>query len=292
MHYPRLAQFAAPAAPRAEVWRTGLGMAGIALLYLAATYGLLGLLAGQMAPLAFARLMQAMAQGSSPGGLMLLLASFLPLGAAVIFVTQSLHARPLATLLGPGALRDFTRVLAPLLGLILVTLPFQLMDPDVGRATPLGRVLSWLPLALPLLLVQVGAEELVFRGYLLQQLAARSRNPILWMLAPSALFGALHFSPADFGTNAIWPVLWALVFGCLAADLTARAGNLGPALAFHFTTNLSSMLLVGLYGNLDGLSLYTLVINTRDLGALGPYLAVDFTAMIAAWLAARLMLRL
>jgi len=112
------------------------------------------------------------------------------------------------------------------------------------------------------------------------------------MLLPSALFGMLHFSPAAFGQNAVWPVLWALIFGCLAADLTARAGNLGPALALHFTTNLSSMVLVGLYGNLDGLSLYTLVINTRDLAALGPYLAVDFASMIVAWLVARLMLRL
>lgn len=292
MQYPRLARFAAPAAPRAEFWRTLLGLIGIGLLYLAAVYGLMGLLSDWLAPLTFARVINAMAQGSSPLGLVMLLASFAPLGIAVIFVARSLHARSAGSLFGEGAGWDFLRVVMPLLGLVLLLTPLQLMDPDVGRATPLGRVLLWLPLALPLLLVQITAEELIFRGYLLQQIAARTSNPIGWMLLPSALFGALHFSPADFGANAIWPVLWAFVFGCLAADLTARSGNLGAALAMHFTTNLSSMLLVGLYGNLDGLSLYTLVINTRDAGALGPYLAVDFLAMVIGWLAARLMLRL
>ena len=292
MHYPRLALFAAPAAARAELWRTGLGAIGIALLYLASVYALLGLLADWLAPTTFARLMQAMSQGSTPAGLVLLLASFAPLGLAAIFVTRVLHGRGALTLLGPGAARDFLRVAGPLLAATVVLAPLAILSADVGRATPLPQVLAWLPLALPLLFVQIGAEEIVFRGYLLQQLAVRNANPILWMLLPAAIFGVLHFSPADFGQNAVWPVLWALIFGCLAADLTARAGNLGPALALHFTTNLSSMLIVGLYGNLDGLSLYTLVINTRDLAALGPYLAVDFATMIVAWLIARLMLRL
>nr|WP_255697260.1 CPBP family intramembrane glutamic endopeptidase [Sinirhodobacter sp. WL0062] len=170
-------------------------------------------------------------------------------------------------------------------------MPLSLLNPDVGAATPFAVLLRWLPVALPLLLIQVTAEEVVFRGYLLQQLGVRSARPLVWMALPSALFGVLHYAPGDFGANAIWPALWAFVFGCLAADLTARTGNLGAALAMHFATNFSSIFLVGLYGNLDGLALYTLVINNRDLASLAPYLATDFVGMLVSWLLARLMLR-
>ncbi|MCB1398940.1 MAG: CPBP family intramembrane metalloprotease, partial [Rhodobacteraceae bacterium] len=107
----------------------------------------------------------------------------------------------------------------------------------------------------------------------------------------SILFGALHYAPSEFGANAFWPALWAGIFGCLAADLTARTGSLGAAMGFHFATNVSAIFLVGLYGNLDGLSLYTVVINTRDASQLLPYLAIDFASILVAWLVARLMLR-
>lgn len=292
MYHPGLHRFAAPARPRAELWHTALGLIGITVIYLSAVYGTMGVVATQIGELRFTRLVLEMAAGSTPQGLITLLASFAPLGLAVIFVTRALHGRRAGGLFGPGAARDFGRVMLPLGVLLIVMAPLAVLDGNVFRATPLGTVLAWLPLALPLLMVQIGAEELLFRGYLLQQIAARNANPIAWMLLPSALFGALHYAPAEFGQNAIWPVLWAFAFGCFCADLTARAGNLGPALALHFTTNLSSMLIVGLYGNLDGLALYTLVINTRDPAALAPYLAIDVVAMLAAWAAARLMLRL
>jgi membrane protease YdiL (CAAX protease family) len=291
MRYPHLVSFTAPARAQAELWRTALGVLGIAALYFAALFLVLNLLAAVLGDLRFAQVIRGMLGGSTPQGLALMLASFVPMAAAAAFVTRALHGRDWRSLLGHGAAMNFLRVAVPLTGLSLALMPLDLLDPNVGRATPLATVLGWLPLALPLLALQVGAEELVFRGYLLQQLGARSRSPLVWMVLPSALFGMLHYAPADFGPNAIWPVLWAFTFGCMAADLTARTGNLGAALGLHFATNFAGMFLVGLYGNLDGLSLYTLVINTRDTGALGPYLAQDFLAMAVSWLLARLMLR-
>ena len=40
---------------------------------------------------------------------------------------------------------------------------------------PLAAWAAWLPLVLPALLVQTAAEEIAFRGYLMQGLAARFR---------------------------------------------------------------------------------------------------------------------
>ena len=84
--------------------------------------------------------------------------------------------------------------------------------------------------------------------------------------------------------------LWR-VFGLLAADLTARTGSLGAAIGFHFGTNFSALFLTGLYGNLDGLALYNLVIDTTDTGAMVPYLMSDFAFIFVSWLLARVMLR-
>lgn len=286
-----LAAFAALAQPRAELWRTALGLVLTVALYWGAVFGTLTLIGHQLAPMRFARLMAEISRAGTPAGLAMLLATFVPMALAVLAVTRALHRRGLHSLLGPGAGRDALRAGVPLFGLALALFPLAFLDPNVGRSVPPATVLRWLPVMLPLLLVQIAAEELIFRGYLLQQLAARSRSPWVWMVAPSALFGALHYSPAEFGPMALWPALWAMGFGCLAADLTARTGNLGAALALHFTNNLSSMILVGLYGQLDGLALYTIVINPRDAAAFGPYLAADVATMLVAWLAARLALR-
>ena len=292
MTYPKLEQFVAPAKARSEVWRTVLGTLGIAVLYV----GLLqiGLYALAMAfpGIAFMQIVTEMASGSTPRGMAALFLTFVPMVLGVGFVTRRLHTRPLRSLLGTGAATQFRRAVLPLLALAFLVFPIGLTDEQVAHSTGLGTVLAWLPLAMPLLLLQVGAEELVFRGYLLQQLGARSQNPLLWMVLPSALFGALHYSSADFGPNAIWLTIWATIFGCFAADLTARSGSLGPALALHFATNFSGMVLIGQYGNLDGLALYTLVIDVTDFSMLAPYLALDFVAMGVSWLLIRLVMRL
>lgn len=291
MNYPRLGPFIAPALPHAEWWRSVLGFVAIAAIYLGGTWLALFAVAQMVTPMQFVSILRQIGAGNTPAGLAMVLASFIPMALGPALVVRWLHRRPARSLLGRGAMGDFRKVLGPLLGLSLLMLPLVLLNPDVGRSTPLATVLAWLPLVLPLLIVQIGAEELVFRGYLLQQLGARFRHPVIWMGLPSVLFGALHYNPADFGANAIWPALWAGLFGCLAADLTARSGNLGAALAFHLATNFAGMVLVGLYGNLDGLALYTLVINPHDGAELAPYLAADLLSMLVAWLIARLVLR-
>lgn len=291
--YAPLAAFAAAARPRHEAWRSALGTLAIGALYIGAIIGFFMLVEQVRGAFAAMQLSNAIAAGSSPAGLIGLLYSFAPMAIATFAVTRMLHGRSAATLFGPPAqaLSDGLRVALPLMALWLLLLPLSASGPDIGRhLTPL-QLLSWLPLALPALLVQTGAEELVFRGYLTQQLAARFRAPLVWMLLPAALFGWLHYSPATFGPNAPWMALWAAGFGLLAADLTARTGSLGAAIGFHFATNFSAMFLVGLYGNLDGLALYNLVINSRDPAQLLPWLALDAAAMGVSWLVARLMLR-
>lgn len=289
--YAPLAGFTAPARQSAEIWRTLGGIGAIALIYLVAGWALVMLLLRSISDIALLRLMQEVSTGSTPRGLILLLATFAPMLLAAIFVTRRFHNRSAATLFGPGTQKNLSKLLPPLIGLALFTFGLTILSEHAGKSNPISTVLTWAPMALPLLTVQITAEEVIFRGYLLQQFGARWQSPWAWMVVPSALFALLHFSPSEYGGNAVWPVLWAFVYGCLAADITARTGNLGAALAFHFANNFGSLFLVGFYGQLDGLSLYTIVINTRDLFELLPWLALDALSIIIAWLLMRLALR-
>ena len=156
---------------------------------------------------------------------------------------------------------------------------------------PFGRWAALLPLSLAALLIQVSAEEILFRGYLQQQLAARFDSPLIWMLVPSVLFAAGHYVPSEAGENALMIALWAAVFGCLMADLTARAGTLGPAIAVHLANNVVAILLISVTDSMNGLALYVSVEATSDPALVRAWLPVDFAMMLVSWLAARLALR-
>jgi len=295
--YAALAAFAEPARQRSETWRTALGVVLIGAAYGGGLILVLGLFARILEPAigawAAARFVEGFVTGRTAPGLTLLLYSFALMALPVALVTRFLHRRPVSGLLGPPgrALRDALRVTAPILALTIVLMPLVVMSDDAGRRLTLSQWTLWLPVALPGLIVQVGAEELLFRGYLQQQLAARSRNPIIWMVMPSVLFGWLHFAPGEFGANAALIAVWAGLFGLMAADLTARTGTIGAAFGLHFATNFSSIFLVGLWGQLDGLALWNVVVNLRDPAAVLPLLAIDIAALIVSWLVARLALR-
>jgi membrane protease YdiL (CAAX protease family) len=281
----------APARHDCAFWRTVLGAIMIVAIYVGAGWLLLLAMTQSVPSLRLVGLLSEIATGSSPRGLVILLASFAPLLLGTIFVARWWHGRAAGSLFGPNVLRDLRAVLPWLLIVSLLCTTLALFDGDVGRSTRLGTSLRWIGLALPLLAVQITAEEVLFRGYLLAQLGARWRSPWMWMVLPSALFGALHYDPGSFGPNAIWLALWAFAFGCFAADLTARTGNIGAALALHLVNNFTSMFIVGFYGDLDGLALYTIVINARDFAILAPWLAIDALMIFIGWLMIRLILR-
>ena len=111
------------------------------------------------------------------------------------------------------------------------------------------------------------------------------------MILPATLFAWGHYQPDVTGENAILIAIWAGVFGCMTADLTARAGTLGPAIAVHLFNNIFALLIVSLPGALSGLSLYLVPFDVSDADQMRAWLVVDFAAMAVTWLAARLALR-
>ena len=74
------------------------------------------------------------------------------------------------------------------------------------------------------------------------------------------------------------------------ADLTARCGNLGPALALHFLNNFAALLLLAPGEEMSGLALYRLPIEMSDPGLVS-HLPVEIGLLFILWLAARVALR-
>jgi membrane protease YdiL (CAAX protease family) len=288
-----MTQLAAPATRRAELWRTLCG------LLLSVVFSLL-LIVVAMIPLAVifgpAHLRDQIAvvlNSNTIPGVLGLLYSFLPQMIGLMLAVLVLMRRNPVSLIGPprAFLRNFVKVGLPMIGLWLLAMPLSVMGDQVVQNITFAELLPWLPAALLGLLIQTATEELVFRGYLQQQLAARFRARWVWLGVPSVLFGLAHYSgqypPLITGLT----MLWAGLFGLACADLTARTGNLGAGLALHFTNNISAILLVGMAGNIGGLTLYQVVLPPGDIASTLVYMALDGVSLLVSWLLARLILR-
>ncbi|WP_237234214.1 CPBP family intramembrane glutamic endopeptidase [Rothia nasisuis] len=111
-------------------------------------------------------------------------------------------------------------------------------------ATASGWTLAIL-LVLVVLLVpfQAYAEELVFRGYLMQTLGRWLRNPAWAIVLPAPLFMLGHMYD-------LWAQLSILFMGIAAGFVTWRTGGLEAAIALHVVNNLLAMGL-GIFGAAD-----------------------------------------
>jgi membrane protease YdiL (CAAX protease family) len=230
-------------------------------------------------------------------------------GAAMFFLTfaglhlglavslRLLHRRGYASLFGPDHRVNpahFRYGLVAMLGLVVALNALMVVEhlvlpegvpPEVARLRPTGDWLIGLVPALALILMQVSAEEAAFRGYLLQQLRARFRSPLVWAVLPALVFGALHFDPGTYGlVNAFAYVANATIMGTLAALVTIRTGNLGAAIGLHFGNN-ASMILFGLEGELSGFSLYGIAMDPASGYATYSILAQTVAALLlfALW---------
>jgi membrane protease YdiL (CAAX protease family) len=288
-------RFVAPARETSEVWRlvTGLVLA-IVIIWLGAPIIWQILFMG-LSEDAYRILTDDFETLLLPQSLLLMLYSFGFVWIAIAAVVMLLHRRKPETLIGPPTIAwmqaKFVIVaLLMLLGATIV-LPPYLHSPQLLDGLPLGRWIAFLVPALIAIFVQTSAEEVLFRGYMQQQLAARFDNPLVWIAIPSVLFGLAHYAPETYGSNTWLVVIWAGVFGLLAADLTARSGTLGPAIALHFATNISALLLIAPQGEMSGLALYKYGFAAGDEAAVRALLPIDFAVMLVSWLAARLALR-
>lgn len=277
-----------PALPSAELRRTVGGFMLVVVLSTVFVIAWMLVIPGVLIP----REVFATLPPTAPLNMLLTLSVFFCPAVALALVMRGLHRRRMLSLIGDFGLAwgQFRKVVL-VQGMVLA---LAVALPSPGGLQPVQNLpwaqwLSWLPFALLALCVQVGIEELLFRGYLQSQLAARFASPVIWIGVPSILFALLHYAPGS-GAN-IWPIIAiTFLFAVTAADLTARCGTLGPALAMHLVNNIGSLLLIGTLGDMQGLALYVVPTGLSDPNLM-PFLVLDAMLILIAWLGARIVLR-
>ena len=281
---PAFAAFIAAARRRPAIWRLLAGVVTALIVYVAwlgAMGAALWLTLGRLdAMQVLGRLVAAV----DPAPMFLLLASFAGLALGPVVAARLWQRRGAGTLIGraPAVVADFARATL-VVGLVYAVLLMPWTGRfDAVRNLPLGLWLRLLPLALAGVALQTLAEEMVFRGYLMQQLAARFRSAWVWMLLPALAFGALHYDPRTNGANT-WLVIGAVtLFGLIAADLTRRTGSLGASWGMHFGNNVVALLVLATDGALRGLALFVTPYRASDPAVIGAALG-DIAALAAVW---------
>lgn len=284
--------YVAPARARCGVWRLILGLTVAAVIYALWSTGLLSAYWWIASTDKSVGLMRDVAAASSPMHTYILLATFVGMALGPMIVVRFLHKRGVGSLFGRAAvvLRDFTIAAGLVAAVYAVAIGLWFWQFDAVPNLDPKLWLMLLPLSLIGIAIQTGAEELVFRGYLQQQLAARFRSPLIWMLIPSLMFGFAHYDPVTSGGN-LWVIVAATtLFGLVAADLTAKTGSIGAAWGFHFANNVAALLFVAVKGTIPGLALFTTPYGAGDPVMAGLTL-IDMGVLALSWLLVRRVLQ-
>ncbi len=248
--YAPHARFVRPAYARSEPMRVIAVLIGFEVIM-----GLTGLVTYELLP------QDVENPDSSPFGTVFGFAVF---GLALIlfhFLVRQIHHRGIETMLGPWdqLWRDGRKTLIAV-GLPLAVLAALTVLSRGDTIVQTRNLLAWatmLPFALFAIGTQCATEEVVFRGYLQQQVAAVTRGRLAYIVVPSLAFGIGHYWNGWGPADGILYAVWATTLGLACADLTARSGSIGAAVGLHLANNLyATIVLAERDGASSGLALF------------------------------------
>jgi len=202
-----------------------------------------------------------------------------------------LHRRSFTSLLGPlpAVRRNFIIAAGVVFMIQAVWMLVTSLYFGVVPNQPLNMVLLFLPVGAILLLIQTGAEEFLFRGYIMQQLAARFQSPLVWLVLPSVVFGLIHYDAGTMG-DMVWYIIVALtISGLVWADLTRITGNIGAAWGWHFMNNFLLLNFVTLPDSMTGFAWKLTAFSMDDMTPVD--VLPDICVSIVIWLILRRILR-
>ncbi|MCW5603666.1 MAG: CPBP family intramembrane metalloprotease [Burkholderiales bacterium] len=177
-------------------------------------------------------------------------ASILMLLAGVVTVTVLLHRRSWRTLVTPLPAVAWKRIAQGGAVWMALAAVFSLIESLLypGRYAWSFDLQRWLPFAVAALLLtplQCAAEELVFRGYLMQAFGRLCRHPVVPAVLGSAVFTLPHlYNPevAAYGLAVMAANYFAM--GLFLAAVTLRDGRLELAIGAHAGNNLLLVLFI------------------------------------------------
>lgn len=169
--------------------------------------------------------------------------SFVVMLVGLFVAVRFVHQRPFRTLITPYKQINWRRVGhgfgVYLLLVAAASLVEYALNPDIYTLTfnP-ARFLPFLLLIVLLTPLQTSAEELFFRGYLLQATGHLGRNFIVLSLVNGFLFMVPHLTNPEVRVDPLLLALYFLTIGAFLAYITLRDNGLELALGAHAANNM------------------------------------------------------
>src|SRR6056297_626186 len=177
------------------------------------------------------------------------LAPFVFLLLILITAVILLHKRSFVSLTTSRNKIDFTRIafsasLIIGLTLIMFAVGYYIAPDELEWNFKPIKFLILVLVSLILFPFQIGFEEYLFRGYLMQQIGILVKNKWFPLLLTSILFGLLHSANPEVAEMGFITMVLYIGFGLLMGIMTLMDDGLELALGFHFGNNLMAALLV------------------------------------------------
>jgi uncharacterized protein len=173
--------------------------------------------------------------------------------AAILLAVRYEHKRPVLSLITPNQSIDWKKIgksFGIFWGLLLCVLAVDhIMNPaDFQFSFDPGRFLPFALVVLVLTPIQTTAEELFFRGYLLQMIALLTRNRAALVFVSGVLFMLPHLFNPEVASGFLPMSLYYFAIGGFLTLVTLKSNSLEVAIGIHGAVNLFSALVVN-YAN-------------------------------------------
>lgn len=269
-----------PARPKAKYWRTVVGFFIVILVWMAWSAFVIGLAVFQhmmggaeASPESVEAAMNSIIAGATPTDVIAIMSSFWGLWFGVWVAARTCHDRTLKSVIAPPGGFRWTGVLFGMLIIaVYIGLGFALTF-LLGGVAPYRSALSindwaiWLIPFLVLIFLQSSGEEVFFRGYLIQNLGARTRNAFIWGFIPAVIFGIGHYANVSDPVFAAYYVVATVLFALIATAVVWRTGGLAVAMGMHAANNFFAFLVIGPDESMSSTQLWLVSTETVIKGA-------------------------
>lgn len=264
-----MTSFFSPVLYEIKIWKIVIGFFIISVFYILGSF-LFGIFCSSITICSFSN-----GLGRTPLNLLFVLFTFAPIWIGVWAAMKFIHHIPMKVLFGPSGKLDLQLLFKAFFimlflgvgiegGFQFIPVISKYISYEPNRILALSDWAKWLFPVLLFIFVQSAAEELVFRGYLLQLIWSKSAGYVYAVVLPSLIFGLLHFDSQSYGTNAWYYCINTFVVGSLLCLITLHTGSLALAFGLHWGGNTVSLVFFGIYGNLDGMALWLTYLDPKS----------------------------
>jgi membrane protease YdiL (CAAX protease family) len=181
--------------------------------------------------------------------LFLMLLSFVFVFFQLYAIVRFFHKQPFIQIITSRNKIDWKRVLFSFsiwgaISIISTVVVYALHPEDFIVKFNLIPFLILFGIGLLLFPFQIGCEELIFRGYLMQGFGVLAKNKWLPLLMTSLIFGSLHIANPEVDKMGYSILIYYIGTGLFLGIITLMDDGIELALGFHFANNFIGALLV------------------------------------------------